>query len=55
MGKILSALGRFVIGLVKFIRDVSYISYLFVIAVFLLGVFMPENLQKVLEIFKNLF
>lgn len=55
IGSFLSATGKFLVGSIKFLRDIFYISYLFVIAVFLLGIFMPENLQKVLEIFKNLF
>lgn len=55
MGKFFLALGKFAIGLIKLTRDFLYISFLFVIAIFILGVFMPENLQKVLEIFKNLF
>lgn len=51
--KVLSALGLFICGLVKFCRNIFMISFLFVISIFILTVFMPENVLKAVEIFKN--
>lgn len=51
--KILSALGAFICGLVKFSKNIIMISFLFLISVFILTVFMPDNVLRAIEIFKN--
>ena len=52
--KFLSCIGRFFIGLVKFIKNILFISFLFLLGVFVLAIIMPENVKMAIEIFKNI-
>lgn len=49
------AIGRFIIGLVKLTRNIIFISFLFLLSVFVVAMFLPQNVQSAINIFKNLF
>ena len=52
--KFLSALANFLVEFVKLAKNVFVISFIAVLAVFFLTVFMPENVVSAIEIFKKL-
>jgi hypothetical protein len=49
------AIGRFIIGLVQLTRNIIFISFLFLLSVFVVAMFLPQNVQSAINIFKNLF
>ena len=49
------AISRFIIGLVKLTRNIIFISFLFLLSVFVVAIFLPQNVQSAINIFKNLF
>lgn len=49
------AIGRFIIGLAKLTRNIIFISFLFLLSVFVVAMFLPQNVQSAINIFKNLF
>lgn len=54
MRKLFGAIGSFLCGTIKFCKNIVSLSFLFCLIVFILTVFMPENVKIALEIFKNL-
>lgn len=50
---VFSAIGHFICGLVSFVRNIVFISFLFLLSVFILTIVMPENVQKAIEIFRS--
>ena len=52
--KLLNCMLDFVVGIVKFCRNIFMISFLFLIAIVILTIVMPNNVQTAIEIFKNL-
>jgi hypothetical protein len=53
--KLLNGIFDFFCGLIKLIRNVAFISFMFLLATFILAIFMPDKVVGALEIFKNLF
>lgn len=54
MKKFFGAIGRFLCGTIKFCKNIVSLSFLFCLIVFILTVFMPENVLNAINIFKNL-
>lgn len=54
MMKFLSFVGKLFVGVFDLCKRMVFISFLFAISVFILAVFMPENVQAAVNIFKNL-
>lgn len=52
--KLLNCMLDFVVGLVKFCRNVFMILFFFLITIVILTIVMPNNVQTAIEIFKNL-
>ena len=52
--KILCGLGKAFLGIAKFCKNIIFISFIFVLSMFVLAVIMPENVKIAIEIFKNL-
>ena len=50
----LKTIGSFFVGVFKFLRRIAFILILFFIAVFILTIFLPENVNLAIEIFKNI-
>jgi hypothetical protein len=42
-------------GIWKFVSNIITIGFVAGIVIFIIAVFMPENMQNAIEIFKNLF
>ena len=52
--KILCGLGKAFFGIAKFCKNIIFISFIFVLSMFVLAVIMPENVKIAIEIFSNL-
>ena len=52
--KLLESLLAFVVGFVKFSRNILLLSFVFLLGIFILTIFMPQNMLQAIEIFKNL-
>lgn len=52
--KFLCGLGKAFFGLAKFCKNIIFISFLFVLSIFVLTIIMPENVKIAIEIFLNL-
>lgn len=53
MKAIFSAIGKFICGVFKLAKNIIFISFIFLLVVFILAVIMPQNVEKAIEIFKN--
>lgn len=54
MVKFFGAIGKFIVGFLKFFRSITFISILFLMAVFILTIFFKENVVSAIDFFKNL-
>jgi hypothetical protein len=51
---IFRAIGHFICEAVVFVRRVTLVFFVFLLAVFVLTIYMPNNVQRAIEIFRNI-
>ncbi len=52
--KFFGSIGKLIVGFLKFFRNITFISVLFLMAIFILTIFFKENVMSAIDFFKNL-